>query len=158
MIAQPPVFAAESARPRTSRRWELAVAAVGAVLATVLLGGYARVIGSVDLPGFTESLYPALLGATGQSAAELSPEAAYTSARTVAGWFGFTLVGVLLCCAVGWFIARRRPERKVAGWLFFAAGLVCLVGSQFILFPVAFFFFLSAGLFALRPTSHGSQS
>lgn len=160
MIAQqqPGVFAAEAAAPPVRRRAELWIAGIGAALSAVFLGGFSRVLGSVDLAEFTASLYPSLLAATGTDAAALPPEAAFETARTLASWFGFTLVGVLLLTAAGWWLARRRPQRRATGWLFAAAGLVCLLGSQLILFPVAFLFFVTAGLFALRPTTQGSPS
>jgi hypothetical protein len=59
---------------------------------------------------------------------------------------------------VGLFIAWRRPGRPSTGWWFAGAGLICLVGTQFILYPVAFFFFLTAALFAVRSTQQGSSS
>ena len=39
---------------------------------------------------------------------------------------------------------------------FLAAGAVCLLGSQLILYPVAFLFFAAAALFVLRPLPEGS--
>lgn len=143
---------------RTSRRIEFWSAGIGLVLATVLMGGFSRVVGSVDLVGFTESLYPALLQATATDASALAPEAAYESLRLLGAWFGLTLVALLLLCAAGFYMGRRHPNRRTAGWLFLAAGVACLVGSQFILFPIAFFFFITAGMFFLRSPSQGSAS
>lgn len=154
MIAQPlPGVVAEAATPRTPRRAELWLAGIGAAASTVLLGGFSRVIGSVDAASFTDGLYPSFLAAVGASADELPPAAAFELARTLGSWFGFTLVGVLLLTAAGWWLARRRPNRRATGWWFAAAGLACLLGSQLLLFPVAFLFFVAAGLFALRPTT-----
>jgi uncharacterized membrane protein len=59
---------------------------------------------------------------------------------------------------VGFFSASRRPAGRSTGWWFAGAGLICLVGTQFILYPVAFFFFLTAALFAVRSTQQGSSS
>ena len=83
---------------------------------------------------------------------------AHELARTLAAWFSVTLIAVLLLSAIGWFMARRRPWRRTAGWWILAAGLACLLGSQLILFPVAFIFFVAAGVFALRPVTDGSPS
>src|SRR5699024_11626996 len=83
---------------------------------------------------------------------------AYQLGRTLAAWFGVTLIVLLLLSVIGLFFTRRRPWRRSSGWWFLAAGLVCLLGSQLILFPVAFVCFVAAGCFALRPISDGSPS
>lgn len=153
---QVPLDAEDHPATRQTRLLEKVVAAVGVVLSVVSLGGFSRVMGSVDLVGFTETLYPGLLAATGASAAQMPPEEAFETLRTMGAWFGFTLLAVLLLSAVGYYVAHRHPNRRVAGWWFLAAGMACLIGSQLVLFPVAFPFFLTAGLFALRPSRHGS--
>src|SRR5699024_6648486 len=56
------------------------------------------------------------------------------------------------------FLARPRPWRRGAGWGAAAAGLACLLGSQLIVSPAAFLFFVAAGFFALRPVAAGSPS
>lgn len=152
-----PAGSVTGARPSAGRRVGTWSAVAGVVLSTVFLGAFSRVVGGVDLAGFTESLYPALLEATGTPASELSPEAAYESTRTLGAWFGFTLVGVLLLSTLGFVLGHRFPNRRFAALAFGAAGLVCLLGTQLILFPVAFPFFLAAGLHALRPSSPGSS-
>ena len=57
--------------------------------------------------------------------------------------------------ALPWSAAVKKERHPV--WAL-AAGLACLLGSQLILFPVAFVFFVAAGLFALRPVTDGSPS
>ncbi|PFG44286.1 hypothetical protein ATJ88_3008 [Isoptericola jiangsuensis] len=138
---------------RTVEVWS---AAAGMVLTTVLAGGFALVVNAVDEQTFADSLLPALRE-TGTVADGVALDAAFTGARTLAAWFGFTVVTVLLLGAIGIFLARRRPRRRGTGWWFLAAGLVCLVGSQLVLYPVAFLFFVSAGLFALRKPDPGSN-
>lgn len=152
------VNATDADRPPLRRRWELTSAAVGMGLSVVFLGGFARVVTGVDLASFTATLYPSLLAVMGRSPADLPPEPAFDAALVLASWFGFALIGVLLTSVVGIYVTRSRPDRATAGWFFLAAGLICLFGSQLILFPVAFFFFLTAGMFALRSRNPEQRS
>ncbi len=132
--------------PAVRRRAETWLVVAGMVASTVLLGGFAVVMNRVDEAEFLESLYPELRGA----GVDLAQDQVYEAARTLGAWFGVTLVAVLLLAAVGVYAAGRRPARRATGWWFVAAGLVCLLGSQLLLYPVAFCFFLAAGLFVLR--------
>ncbi|MBA4866745.1 hypothetical protein H1V43_36720 [Streptomyces sp. PSKA54] len=133
---------------RTAEVW---VAGAGLVLSTLFLGAFTLVMNRLDEAEFSATLYPEMqrigldLTAGGAVAGD-----AYDAARTLAAWFGLTLMAVLFSGITGIFVARRRPGRRTAGWFFAATGLVCLVGSQLVLYPVAFLFFVSAGLFALR--------
>ncbi|WP_129662834.1 DUF4064 domain-containing protein [Phytoactinopolyspora endophytica] len=138
------------------RTGEIVAACIGLVLSGLFLGGFAVVVNGADEQAFLADIYPAMTSAGIEVANPRAPahaaqgDEAYRAARTLAGWFGFTLLGVLATNAVGIFLARRRPRRRIAGWWFLAAGLVCLIGSQLILYPVAFLFFLAAGMFAVR--------
>jgi hypothetical protein len=146
---------ADDDAPPIRRTLEVWVAVAGMVVTTVLAGGYALVLNRTDKDTFADSLLPTMRDA-GIVPDDIGLDVAYTGARTLAAWFGMTVVVVLLLCAVGIFIARRRPRRRTTGWWFLAAGLVCLLGSQLVLYPVAFLFFVSAGLFALRKPDPGS--
>ncbi|SKC38587.1 hypothetical protein [Krasilnikoviella flava] len=128
---------------RTAETW---LAVVGMVASAVFLGGFALVMNRTDEQAFLDTLYPAM---TDAGVAVASADA-YDAARTLAAWFGLTLVVVLLVSAAGIYVARRRPVRRSTGWWFLGAGLVCLFGSQLVLYPIAFLFFVAAGLFALR--------
>ena len=66
-------------------------------------------------------------------------------------------VVVVLLAVAGIAHTRSRPHRRLPGLWFLAAGTVCLLGSQLILYPVAFLFFAAAALFALRPVPEGSS-
>lgn len=139
-----------AARPR--RTAELLLAGLGVLLSLLTMGGFTLVMNAVELSEFEAVIMPALLGdSTG-----LPVDRAYEMARTLSAWFGVSLVVLLLLSAAGIALARSRPHRRSAGWWFLAAGLVCLLGSQLILFPIAFLFFASAGLFALRPLTERS--
>jgi len=141
----------DEAHPLVRRTAEIWCAAIGMAAATVLMGGFTLVLNSLDAASFAASGLGEQLGL---DAAD--PARAYELASTLAAWFGFSLIGVLLLGAAGILGARHRPWRRSTGWWFFAAGLVCLLGSQLILYPVAFAFFVSAGLFALRPLENRS--
>ncbi len=140
--------------PATSRRAELWLTGVGAVLAVVFLGGFSVVVNRIDQTTYLEVVRPVLLG----EADHLTAAEAFEAGRTLGAWFGFTLLLVLALAAVAVLSLRRRPWRRRSGWWLLAAGLVCLVGSQLIAYPIAFFFFLGAGLTAVRPVRDGSPS
>ncbi|MFE5342703.1 hypothetical protein ACFQ80_20955 [Isoptericola sp. NPDC056578] len=130
---------------RTAETW---VTVAGMVTSAVFLGGFALVMNRADEQTFLDAVYPAMTGA----GMRLEAADAYDAARTLAAWFGLTLVVVLLVAAAGIYVAHRRPARRSTGWWFLGAGLACLFGSQLVLYPIAFLFFVAAGLFAVRPT------
>ncbi|MFC7374976.1 hypothetical protein ACFQS2_10390 [Brachybacterium sp. GCM10030267] len=138
-------------RRRTAEMW---IAGVGMALAILCLGGFCLVMNGVDAATFERDVMPSLLGADHG----MGPQEAFEAARVLGAWFGATLIVVLLLSTAGLFLARRLPTRRTTGWWFFAAGLVLLLGSQLILFPLAFVFFATAALFALRPLTDGSPS
>lgn len=154
VMTRPPAVTDGSrpARPARMRRTaELLLVAVALVLSILTMGGFTLVMNEIDMATFEEVVKPALLGG-----GDLPVEQAHAMASTLAAWFGASLVVLLLLSAVGIACARSRPHRRTAGWWFLAAGLVCLFGSQLLLFPVAFLFFLPAGLFVLRRTPERS--
>jgi hypothetical protein len=138
---------AEPALRRTAETW---LAGAGMALSTVFLGAFALVMNRIDEAEFVTTLHPEMQRIGMDLTASGVAGDPYDAARTLAAWFGFTLMAVLLVGITGIFVARRRPGRRSTGWFFAIAGLVCLVGSQLVLYPVAFLFFVSAGLFALR--------
>lgn len=133
-------------RAAVRRTGEIVLAGLGIALSLLFLGGFAGVVNGVDEQAFLRDVHPAMTDA-GISVAEAD---AYEAARTLAAWFGFTLVAVLATAVPGILLARSRPRRRAAGLLFLGAGLACLVGSQLILYPVAFCFFAAAALFVVR--------
>lgn len=136
--------------PLVRRTAEVWVAGTGMVLSTLFLGSFALVMNRLDEDGFSTTLYPEMQRIGLDLTAGAAAGDPYEAARTLAAWFGLTLMAVLLLGITGIFVARRRPGRRTAGAFFAVTGLVCLVGSQLVLYPVAFLFFVSAGMFALR--------
>ncbi|MBE1875253.1 hypothetical protein [Myceligenerans pegani] len=137
------------------RTVEVGSAVAGMVLSGLFLGGFSVVMNQIGEDVFRDSLHPEMAAAGIDLSTAGDP---YTVARTLAAWFGFTLMGVLALGSAGVYAAQRSPERRATGWLLAAAGLVCLVGSQLILYPVAFLFFVGAGLFALRDTDRRPET
>lgn len=145
--------AAHSAAPRRMRRTaEYVILGLGLLAALVTMGGFTLVINQLDQTDFAEIIAPALFG----EGAGLDAAQTYEAGRTLAAWFGVSFVVMLLVSAVGIAHMRSRPRRRTPGWWFLAVGLICLLGSQLVLFPIAFLFFVVAGLFALRAVSEGS--
>lgn len=128
------------------RRAEVILASIGLVGAAVLQGGFALLITRSS----DETLRTAVLPALRQNGVAISDSDADMALNTLAAWFGYSLVLVALLWAVGLFFAHHRPRRSAPGWWFAGAGLACLAGTQLLLYPVAFFFFAAAALFAVR--------
>lgn len=145
------------APPRTAtpvrRRLELTIAGIGAALALALQGGFAMVVAGSEPAELRDAILPAADAAGVRLPAGGEAEAL----QTLAGWFGFSLIAVLALVAIGWFFARIRPNRRSTGWWFLGAGLACLAGTQLVLYPVAFFFLLTAALFAARSPDGSPQ-
>src|SRR5699024_6931545 len=141
----------EQPPPRVRRTLELWLVGIGMALSLVGLGGFTLGMNQADQPTFESVIMPALTGTDpGMPSAE-----AYQLGRTLAAWFGVTLIVLLLLSVIGLFFTRRRPWRRSWRARLLAAGIVCLLGSQLILSPVAFVFFVAAGCCALRPISEG---
>lgn len=141
------------ARPRHMRRTaEYVFLGIGLLAALVTMGGYTLVVNQLDQAAFTEIVAPALFAED----SGLDAVQAFEAGRTLAAWFGASFVVMLLVSVIGIAHMRSRPRRRTPGWWFLAVGLICLLGSQLVLFPIAFLFFVVAGLFALRPVSEES--
>lgn len=140
--------------PPFRRRAELIVAGIGLAAAAVLQGGFALVITRSDDATLRSTIVPAMRAA----GLDLADADAHVVLNTMAAWFGFSFILVALCTAIGFFFARLRPRRRATGLCFLAAGLACLLGTQLILYPVAFFFLIAAALFAVRTVTPRSSS
>ncbi|QDE33844.1 hypothetical protein FIV50_03010 [Microbacterium foliorum] len=145
---------ADVTAPPFRRRAELIIAGIGMAACAVLQGGFALVITRSDDATLESTIVPALRAA----GLDLADADAHVVLNTMAAWFGFSFIIVALCTAIGFFFARLRPRRRATGLFFLAAGLACLFGTQFVLYPVAFFFLVSAALFAVRTATPRSSS
>jgi len=142
-----------AAAPRRRRTVEMVLVGLGMALALIAQGGFTLVMNRIDRATFERVVMPSLVGED----SGLSSEEARVLADTLAAWFGISLVILLLLAVAGIAHTRSRPHRRLPGLWFLAAGTVCLLGSQLILYPVAFLFFAAAALFALRPVPEGSS-
>ena len=138
--------------PRMRRTVEMVLVGLGTLAALLTQGGYTLVMNRIDQPTFEAVVMPALVGED----SGLDGEEARVLGDTLAAWLGLSLVVLLLLAVAGVAHTRSRPSRRAPGLWFLAAGAVCLLGSQLILYPVAFLFFAAAALYALRPLPEGS--
>ncbi|HAZ9189260.1 TPA: DUF4064 domain-containing protein, partial [Enterococcus faecium] len=57
------------------------------------------------------------------------------------------VLGLVLIASI---LLTARNYRKKAGIVYVITGISCLIGSQLIAFPIAFFFFIAGGLCFFR--------
>lgn len=114
---------------------------IGMFLALVLMGGFSLAINQMTVQQFEEIFqraFPTLLN-------QMTAEAALAQFQTLGAWFGFTLLALLILVSVATMLVRYRNYRKQSCAIYFLTGVVTLIGSQMIAFPIAFCFFLAAG-------------
>ena len=108
---------------------------IGMVLALVFMGGFSLAIN------------------------QMTQEAALAQFQTLGAWFGFTLLALLILVSVATMLVRYRNYRKQSCAIYFLTGVVTLIGSQMIAFPIAFCFFLAAGFcFLHRDDGHKKKT
>ncbi|WP_291292126.1 DUF4064 domain-containing protein [Enterococcus sp.] len=131
------------------RNIELLFGWIGGALAVVFLGGYTLIINQISLADFKQlftPVFPSIM--TGMPLTE-----ALELFKSLGAWFGFTLLLVLVLIAAASLLLTYRNYRKKAGTLYLIAGICCLIGSQLLAFPIAFFFLIAGGLcFFRRPS------
>ena len=138
---------ARPARLRLPRRLpELVLVGAGVAAALVTMGGFTLVMNHADADTVETVIMPALTGGAAGPGAD-----ALTMGKTLAAWLGASLVVLLLLVAAGTTHMLRRPASRRPAWWLLAAGLVCLLGSQLVLYPVAFLFLLAAAVIAVPP-------
>lgn len=144
---------ADSSAPRMRRPFEMVLAGLGMAAALLTHGGFTLVMNRIDQSTFEAVVMPSLVG----ESSGLTGEEARVLGDTLAAWLGVSLVVLLLLSVAGIAHTSSRPSRRTPGWWFLAAGAVCLLGSQLILYPVAFLFFAAAALYAVRPLPERSS-
>ena len=150
--------ASPSRMPRAApfrRRIELIIAGIGLAASAVLQGGFAFVIIRSDDETLQTAVLPALREAGIERVGCRRPGRRSTpsprgSASRSSSW---------RCSARS---DSSSPCIAPAGvrhcWWFVGAGVACLLGTQLVLYPVAFLFFLSAALFAVRTPAPRSST
>lgn len=128
---------------------------IGMVLALVLMGGFSLAINQMTVQQFEEIFqraFPTILN-------QMTAEAALAQFQTLGAWFGFTLLTLLILVSVATMLVRYRNYRKQSCATYFLTGVVTLIGSQMISFPIAFCFFLAAGFcFLHRDDGHKKKT
>ena len=133
---------------------ELWLGWIGAGLSLVFLGGFSFMMNQVSVDEFENAFFDVFESMI----RSMGIEEAYQVFRTLGAWFGFTLLAVLILVSVASLLIGYRNYRKRAGIIYLLCGVTCLIGSQLIAFPIAFFFFLSGGLCFLRKVGKDTQT
>lgn len=129
-----------------SRKLESTIGLVGSVLVVILLGGFSVTILRVDIQEFQTIIAPVFEGAM----PDIHSKTGFENMKTLGAWFGITTFLTLILSALGNFFISANKAPKKATLLYIAAGLVVLIGSQLIAYPLAFIFFVAASFSLLR--------
>lgn len=119
---------------------------MGIGLSIVFLGGFTLVMNQITVTQFStlfSAVFPAVFN-------QMPEEEAFRQFKTLGAWFGFTLLIVILLVVVANSLIMYRNYRKAAAVILALAGLICLVGTQYLAFPIAFLFFAAAALCLIR--------
>lgn len=119
---------------------------IGMGLSIVFLGGFTLVINQMTVDQFSDlfsEVFPSIFS-------QMTDEDAFVQFQTLGAWFGFTLLLLIVLIVVANFLITYRNYRKPAAGVFVLAGLSCLIGTQYLAFPIAFLFFAAAALCVVR--------
>lgn len=129
-----------------ARKWERIIGLVGMVLVTVFLGGFSATVNLMKPAQFEKILKP--MFASGLKG--VSTKQGLMMFKTLGAWFGYTVIIVLVLGVIANLLLRHHKRVRLAGGLYVVAGLVTLLGSQLIAYPLAFIFFVVAVLCFMR--------
>lgn len=129
-----------------TRRLEKIIGIVGAVLVTLFLGGFTIVFNAMNETEYKETILPIL----GDNFEKLTTSEGMEFLKTLGAWFGFTVVLVLVCVAVATLFVNNNRYPKRAAIFYLLAGLITLIGSQTLAYPLAFIFFVNTAFCLLR--------
>lgn len=119
---------------------------IGVGLSVVFLGGFTLVVNQMTIDQFSElftEIFPSVFS-------QMTDEDAFMQFKTLGAWFGFTLLLLIVLIVVANFLLTYRNYRKTAAGVFVLAGMACLIGTQYLGFPIAFLFFAAAALCVIR--------
>jgi len=128
------------------RRWEVIIGIIGLVLCLIFLGGFSLTITSMDESTFRNSVYPIMQGSSNMNDQTESFEAM----KTFGVWCGISLLVVFTFVIVATLLVWKDTHPKWASLLYLFAGACTLMGTQLVAFPLAFIFFVVAGLCMFR--------
>ena len=125
------------------RKWELLLGMIGGSLSLIFFGGLAVTLSNMSASEFKKS-YQSLA----VDHPTLSLENTFGLLQDMTGLFAVVLFISLAFLAVALFLTAKGKYLTTATGLYFITGFILLIGTQFIAFPFAFFYF-AAGAFSL---------
>lgn len=128
------------------RKREVIIGLAGVILCVVLLGGFSLTITTMEERTFAETVFPILQEDVSKDYVSES----FVAVKALAVWFGVTLLIVLSLTLPATVCIWRNRYPKWAAFLYLAAGLTTLIGTQMLAFPLAFFFFIAGSLCLFR--------
>ncbi|MFS0778226.1 DUF4064 domain-containing protein [Neobacillus sp. 3P2-tot-E-2] len=128
------------------RKWEVIIGIAGVLLCVIFLGGFSLTITSMEESTYATTVFPILQ----EGVSEEYVSEGFEAVKALATWFGVTLLIVFILVALATLSIWRNKYPKRGAVLFIFACLVTLIGTQFIAFPIAFLFFIAAGLCLFR--------
>lgn len=126
------------------RKWESIVGIIGGILALVFFGGLAVTLKKMSIKDFETSYQALKLEKTG------TLDNTFHLLQDMMGLFAITLFISLIFLVVAVFFSIKEKYLIIAASLYLVAGLILLLGTQFIAFPFTFFYFMAAVLTVYR--------
>ncbi|MBE9888160.1 DUF4064 domain-containing protein [Enterococcus durans] len=126
------------------RKWEAIVGIIGGILALVFFGGLAVTLKKMSIKDFETSYQALKLEKTG------TLDNTFHLLQDMTGLFAITLFISLIFLVVAVFFSIKEKYLIIAASLYLVAGLILLLGTQFITFPFTFFYFMAAVLTVYR--------
>ncbi|MBE8849048.1 MULTISPECIES: DUF4064 domain-containing protein [Enterococcus] len=126
------------------RKWEAIVGIIGGILALVFFGGLAVTLKKMSIKDFETSYQALKLEKTG------TLDNTFHLLQDMTGLFAITLFISLIFLVVAVFFSIKEKYLIIAASLYLVAGLILLLGTQFIAFPFTFFYFMAAVLTVYR--------
>lgn len=122
------------------RKWEATVGIIGGILALVFFGGLAVTLKKMSIKDFETSYQALKLEKIG------TLDNTFHLLQDMTGVFAITLFISLIFLVVAVFFSVKEKYLIIAASLYLVAGLILLLGTQFIAFPFTFFYFMAAVL------------
>ncbi|MFB8506423.1 hypothetical protein ACFC4I_11865 [Enterococcus durans] len=126
------------------RKWEAIVGIIGGILALVFFGGLAVTLKKMSVKDFETSYQALKLEKTG------TLDNTFHLLQDMTGLFAITLFISLIFLVAAVFFSIKEKYLIIAASLYLVAGLILLLGTQFIAFPFTFFYFMAAVLTVYR--------
>lgn len=129
------------------RKWDMAVGAVGGIVSLIFLGGIAVTVRQLTPDEFKKIYADSSLSAQLDG---VSLEHAQEMLNRLAGYFALALFGALAFLTAALLLSSKDRYLRVTASLYAIAGLILLLGTQFVAYPFAFLFFAACGLVIYR--------